>query len=205
MKIEDYLMDPCGTSSLPYGKTQSMTVPRNVRIVRDDMFDVSQCKGRDEPYFKLIHDLETVREPVLPNGYELVQCEMEAFVEQINACYLHIHLLPEDLLAYRKHPVYLSDLWLAVKDAENDVIVATGIAELYAQIVEVILEWIQVLPSYRRIGLGSFVVCELLKRMRGHASFATVSGQMNNTSNPFALYESCGFSNPNIWHVITTE
>jgi GNAT superfamily N-acetyltransferase len=205
MMIEDYLIDPCGASSLPYWKTQSVTIPRNVRIVRDDMFDISQCKGRDEPYFKLLHDLETVKEPVLPKGYELVQCEIEAFADQINACYLHVHLLPEDLLAYMKHPVYRPDLWLAVKDAKSDIIVATGIAELDAHIGEGILEWIQVLPAYRRKGLGSFVVCELLKRMRSQASFATVSGQMNNSSNPFALYESCGFSSPIIWHVITAE
>ena len=205
MKIEEYLMDPCGASSLPYWKTQSVTVPKNIRIVRDDMFESSQRKGRDEPYFKLIHDLETSKEPVLPEGYDVVQCELEAFANQITSCYPQALLTPRDLLAYMEHPVYQPDLWLAVKDTESNVIVATGIAELDANIGEGILEWIQVLPAYRRKGLGSFVVRELLKRMSSQASFATVSGQVNNASNPFALYESCGFTRPVIWHVITVE
>ena len=205
MKIEEYLINPCGASSLPYWKTQSVTVPGNIRIVRDDLFDQARYKGRDEPYFKLIHDLKTIKEPVLPEGYEIVQCGMEAFANQIRACYPQIHLLPRDLLAYMEHPVYRPDLWLAVKDTESDVIAATGIAELDTHIGEGILEWIQVLPAYRRKGLGSFAVCELLKRMSGQASFATVSGQMNNASNPLALYESCGFTSPVIWHVLTVE
>ena len=202
MKMEEYLADPCGASSLPYWKTESVAVPENVRVVRDDVFDISLVIGHDEPFFRLIHDLKTVKKPVLPEGYEVAQCGIDDFADQINQCYRHEHISAEDLLTYRSHPVYRPDLWLAVKDKENGSIVATGIAELDTRIGEGILEWIQVLPAYRRKGLGSYVVCELISRMRDQACFVTVSGRMDNESAPYALYESCGFTGPVIWHVL---
>ena len=45
MDIEEYLKDPCGASSLPYWKTESLTLPDSVRIVRDDRFDSSLISG----------------------------------------------------------------------------------------------------------------------------------------------------------------
>lgn len=203
MKIETYWNDPCGASSLPYWKTETVTVPPNIRVVRDDVFDPSRFRGRDEPYFKLMHPLKSIKEPVLPGDYALAQCSIVDYVNQINACYAREHLTEEELLAYLSHPVYREDLWLAVKDRESGAIVATGIAELDARIGEGVLEWIQVLPAYRRKGLGSYVVCELLKRMGNQARFATVSGRMRNESAPLALYRSCGFVAPVLWHVIT--
>ena len=72
------------------------------------------------------------------------------------------------------------------------------------RIGEGILEWVQVSPTYRRKGLGRFVVCELLRRLRNEgASFATVSGRTQNKDRPLLLYLSCGFTDPVIWHVIT--
>ena len=101
--------------------------------------------------------------------------------------------------------MYRPELWLAVADAENGQIAASGIAELDTRIGEGVLEWIQVSPGCRRKGLGSFVVNELLNRMRNQAAFVTVSGRMNNESNPFQLYRSCGFGSPVIWHIIKTQ
>ena len=203
MKIEEYLADPCGASALPYWKTETVSVPKNVTVMRDDVFDDSVYNGKDEPFFKLIHDLQAIREPILPKGFALVPCSIEDYVKQINACYTQEHLSAEALLSYRSHPVYRPNLWLAVADTESGALAATGIAELDARIGEGILEWIQVLPVYRRKGLGAFVVCELLRRMRSQAVFATVSGRVRNETAPFALYEACGFTNPVIWHVVT--
>ncbi|MFR8331962.1 MAG: GNAT family N-acetyltransferase [Oscillospiraceae bacterium] len=58
---------------------------------------------------------------------------------------------------------------------------------------ELALEWIQVLPEYRRRGVGQLIVRELLYRMAGIARFATVSGRADSESHPEALYRKCGF------------
>lgn len=203
MEISEYLADPCRASSLPYWKAESVLIPENVTIVRDDAFSAHQYRGHDELYFKLMHDLNTVLERSLPEGYEIVPCSADGFVRQINSCYTREHLTTPELMTYKAHPGYQPELWVAVAESESGKIVATGIAELDARIGEGILEWIQVLPEYRRKGFGAFIVCELLKRMRGQARFATVSGRLNNESMPFALYERCGFFNPVIWHIVT--
>ena len=71
---------------------------------------------------------------------------------------------------------------------------ATGIAELDREIGEGVLEWIQVSKDYRRRGLGSYLVLELLWRMRKAARFVTVSGECENADNPEGLYRKCGFA-----------
>ncbi len=203
MEASDYLIDPCRASSLPFWKTERLTLPENITILRDDEFAGYQYSGSDESYFKLAHDLKSLRKPVLPKGFEIVQCGIDEFVRQINSCYTQEHLSAEELLAYRSHPVYRPDLWIAVADALSGMTAATGIAELDTRIGEGVLEWIQVSPDYRRRGLGSFIVCELLTRMQDQARFVTVSGRLKSRSNPFALYRSCGFAHPVIWHIVT--
>ena len=79
---------------------------------------------------------------------------------------------------------------------------ASGIAELDTDIKEGILEWIQVSPEYRGKGLGKFIVNELLWRMRDKADFVTVSGKVDNPTNPRELYKTCGFADEEIWHVL---
>ncbi len=41
--------------------------------------------------------------------------------------------------------------------------------------------------------------------MNGKADFVTVSGKVNNKTNPLALYERCGFSEKVIWHVLSKQ
>ena len=71
-----------------------------------------------------------------------------------------------------------------------------------SEIKEGILEWIQVSPEYRGVGLGKFIVNELLWRMKDKAEFVTVSGKADNPTNPRNLYIACGFSGEEIWHVM---
>lgn len=94
------------------------------------------------------------------------------------------------------------DLWIAVKEREKNTIVASGIAEADVDIKEGILEWIQVSPDCRGRGLGKFVVNELLWRMKNKVDFVTVSGKIDNSTNPRGLYLACGFSKEQIWHVL---
>ena len=65
-----------------------------------------------------------------------------------------------------------------------------------------ILEWIQVLPQYRGKKIGQLIVTELLFRMKDVADFATVSGKVDNETNPEALYRKCGFVGNDLWHIL---
>ena len=202
MRAEEYLKDPCGASSLPFWKTEQLTFPQGVSVIRDDLYAAEQHGGTEEPYFKMIHRLEKIRTPELPAPFRTVACGPEGFADHIRECYTGEGITADELRACARRPVYTPDLWIAVEDETNGRIAASGIADLDARTGEGILEWIQVSPDYRRRGLGRFTVLELLRRMRGRAAFATVSGRVNNPDNPYALYRGCGFTDPVIWHVI---
>ena len=205
MKKNCYLSDPCGASSLPFWKTETVTVPDCLKIIRDDEYRLKRTEYAgysDEPYFKLIHFLRDIHTPVLPDGFILAEIGIADFARHIRECYAEGGISEADLQRYTEHPVYDPSLWIAVKDKQHTKTVATGIAEFDARIGEGILEWVQVSPGYRKRGLGAFVVNELLCRMQGKAGFVTVSGKVNNPTNPLSLYESCGFSGKMIWHVM---
>ncbi len=205
MDTKDYLQNPCGASSLPFWKTERITVPENMRVLRDGDHAVAQYAAwHDERYFKLRHDLKDTERPVLPDGYFLADADAATFASHIGDCYDEERVTATELEAYRTHPVYDSTLWLALAERGSGAIVASGVAELDRRIGEGIIEWIQVSPACRRQGLGAFVVRELLWRMKeGGAVFATVSGKMDSRSKPLALYEACGFGGKAVWHVLT--
>ena len=205
MNVKDYRADPCRASSLPFWKTEQVTVPEHITIFREDRFDAAQCGGTDEPYFRLIHRLEGIERPALPEPFRTVPCDAEGFARHIRECYTEECITADELRICARRPVYDPDLWIAVADMTNGRIAASGIADADTRIGEGILEWIQVSPDYRHRGLGKYIVRELLYRMKGKADFATVSGRVNNPDNPFALYRSCGFTDPVIWHIIRND
>lgn len=205
MNAEQYLADPCGASSLPYWKTELFAMPEGICVCRDDAFSTQSIEGVDEPYFKLMHDLRQVQRSALPAGFRPVSAELAEFARHINSCYETEGVTEAELLSYQKRPTFDPVLWFAVADAGSGELTASAIGELDGRIGEGILEWIQVSPAYRRLGLGRFLVSELLLRMQGRAQFATVSGRVNNPDKPFALYTACGFKKPVIWHVLRTR
>ena len=204
MDVGAYLADPCGASSLPYWKTNSISIPDDLLILRDDdpCIVAEHTKYHDTPFFKLIHPMNHIDRPVLPDGFRFVCPDAKALSEHIASCYESERASAEELESYRHHPVYVPDLWLAIADEQTGRIVASGIAEVDRDIREGILEWIQVSPEYRRRGWGRIIVDELLFRMKDSVDFVTVSGKVNDASDPRALYESCGFKDAVIWHVI---
>lgn len=199
----EYLADPCKTASVPYWKAKSITIPDSMKILhRDDYSEAEYRQYIDAPYFRLRHDLQGLSEPVLQQGYSLCKAALPDFAAHISSCYNGIGVTEAELQSYTTRPVYDAALWLAVKDDHTGDIVATGIAELDCEIGEGILEWIQVSEAHRGCGLGRFLVSELLRRMKGNASFATVSGQCNNPTNPESLYRKCGFTGNDVWHIL---
>ena len=53
-----------------------------------------------------------------------------------------------------------------------------------------------------RPGLGTALVLELLRRLQDRAEFVTVSGEVNNPSNPQRLYRKCGFAGSDVWWLL---
>jgi len=200
---KQYLTNPCKASSLPYWKAKSTVVPDGMRILHWDEYDSAAYQAYiDEPYFRLIHHLNELPEPVLPQDYALCTATLAEFAAHINSCYEGIGVTPEELGRCALRPVYDAALWLAVRDGRTGTIVATGIGEVDREIGEGVLEWIQVSQSHRGKGLGKYLVSELLRRMKGKAEFATVSGQCGNPTNPEKLYRKCGFVGSDVWHIL---
>ena len=204
MDKKTYLQNPCGASSLPFWKTNCIQAPDDLLILREDdpriPFFEEACS--DTLYFKLIHHMEHIEQPTLPDGYRFVCPSATVLSDHISSCYVSDGASAAELESYRDHRVYSPDLWLAIVDEQSDRIIASGIAEIDLDIREGILEWIQVSPEYRRRGWGRIIVNELLLRMRDRSDFVTVSGKANDTSDPRALYERCGFEGAVIWHVL---
>ena len=200
---EQYLADPCRAASIPYWKANSISVPDGVEILHQEEYDEAMYQQyTDEPYFRLIHDLKGLADPKLPQGYSLTTVSLSAYAAHISSCYEGIGITEEELGRCTLRTVYDASLWLAVKDNRTGSIAATGIAELDREIGEGILEWIQVSNGHRGKGLGKFIVLELLLRMKDQISFATVSGQCKNPSNPETLYRRCGFTGNDVWHIL---
>ncbi|MCM1057303.1 MAG: GNAT family N-acetyltransferase [Firmicutes bacterium] len=203
MTKQQYLSNPCGESSLPYWKAVKMDVPENMLIQHDRHF----CGERftdytDEPYFRLYHDLQRLPAAILPDGFRLCEAAPAEYAAHISECYVGVSMTEAEIKSYFQRRVYSPALWIAVCECKSKKIAATGIAELDDQIGEGILEWIQVSPTYRGLGLGSYVVTELLNRIAKKAQFATVSGQINNPFKPESLYRKCGFQGNDIWHIL---
>lgn len=198
-----YLANPCKESSIPYWKAKNIIPPEGIIILHHDDFNESKyCQYIDEPYFRLFHSLENLSPPQMPEGFLSCDITLKEYADHINSCYENIGISESELYRYTTRPVYNAKLWIAVKDKQSGTIIATGIAELDREIGEGILEWIQVSEEYRGYGLGRYLVSELLWRMRGLASFATVSGQCNNPTNPERLYRKCGFTGTDVWHIL---
>lgn len=201
--LKEYINNPCRSLSIPYWKQKSITVPDNIKIVHNDEYNAADFDGYiDEPYFRLYHDLQTIQSTSI-DDVEIVMGAVEmidVFVNIINRSYSDLSVTKEQMESYRKTPVYCSDLWILLKD-KSGTYVACGIADYDKEANEMILEWIQVIPSCRGRGYGQYIVNALLSRVR-QAKFATVSGKVNNTTHPEKMYRKCGFKGNDIWHIL---
>ena len=202
MIAEQYKRDPCKASSLPFWKTKLASLAPSMSVVRDDQFPGLEEGCIDTRFFRLIHRLDALPRISLPAGFSLAAVDEQSMAAHISQCYTEESVTAEELKQYTLRSVYDPELWIGIRENVTGELAATGLAEFDQEIKEGVLEWIQVSPEYRRQGLGRFVVNELLFRLKRKAEFVTVSGRMNNPTNPFGLYLSCGFENPVIWHVI---
>lgn len=204
MTLSDYLRDPCGTLSIPYWKNKSIVIPRRMKIVHQRDFDASLCaQYTDEPYFRLRHALQQIGTA----GSAFIcrtatGADLPLMADIMNRSYTDLSVTVEQLQGYRQTAAFAENLWLITLDAQTGEAVGCGIADLDPEAREGVLEWIQVLPEHRRRGAGQAIVNDLLRRMAGHADFATVSGRVNNITRPEMLYRKCGFAGDDVWHIL---
>jgi ribosomal protein S18 acetylase RimI-like enzyme len=156
--------------------------------------------------FRLIHRMGDLPAALPPKRFSFAQVdgttEVQKVADLINRCYDGIHLSLETVKGWQQHPVFDPQLWVWIVDEAQNTPAALGIAEFDPAINEGSLEWIQVLPEYRCLGLGQQIVCELLRRLEGRAAFTTVAGRMDNRTHPERLYRRCGFEGDDLWWVL---
>ena len=203
-----YRENPCGTLSLPYWKAGRFPLPDTMAVVHNREYDPRRYTGYDDvPFFRLFHDLSPAGRLPLPGGFvletALLPRDAEEIAQTINGSYTAIRQSAAQVAAWANSPAYDPALWLMIRRRGSGQAAASGIGELDADMREGTLEWIQVLPAYRGMGLGAVLVGELLARMAGKADFATVSGELENPCSPERLYRRCGFTGNDVWHVLS--
>ena len=203
--LKEYLNNPCGTLSIPYWKAKNITIPLDMKILHDkDFYADILSDYTAEKYFRLIHNLKEIPK-IITDDFEITAAtkkDIKSIVKIINDSYTDISVNKELIKSYTKTPVYHADLWIMVKEKSTGKYVGCGIADFDTEAKELILEWIQVLPQYRGKKIGQLIVAELLFRMKDVAEFATVSGKIDNMTNPEALYRKCGFTGNDVWYIL---
>ena len=212
ISIEEYKANPCRFFSAPYYKMKNIKIPSNMLIIHHEDYCVDYYNEYlDTMYFRLKHNLQNVEKAKLSIRFKYKNVninsaeDLEKVVYIINKCYSDIHVNMNEVLKWSVSEVFCDDLWLFIFDDDKNVPAALGIAELDKETGEGSLEWIQVLPEYRNLGLGEALVKGLLIKLKGSADFITVSGKVNNKTNPERLYRKCGFKGNDIWHVLVKK
>lgn len=201
MDIEEYLRNPCGTLSVPYGKWKTLAIPDSVKIVHARDWNGQYSDYRR--FFRVKHDLFDLAP--IAFDYDTIALDLQAkeLCEMINASYGHekISVGEQDVLQWEKHETFREDLCVYI-NTDGGVMAASGIAEYDKTCREGFIEWVQVLPAYRKRGLGKKIVAVLLDRLKNiGAGFVTVSGNLDNSSDPLAFYRSCGFTGDDVWYI----
>ena len=203
--LAEYLNNPCGTLSIPYWKAKNIVIPPEMKILHNNDFSAKASSNyTDEKYFRLYHNLKEISK-IIANDFEITTAkrkDIKAIVQIINDSYTDISVNKDLIKSYTKTPVYNAELWIMVKEKATNKYVGCGIADFDTETRELIFEWIQVLPRYRGKKIGQLIVTELLFRMKDIADFATVSGKVDNPTNPEALYRKCGFTGNDVWHIL---
>lgn len=181
----------------------SVAMHHHNEIIYDFPQDL-ESPWRGSRYFKLYHNHEGIAPVSLPKGFGFREVEVDDYQEVaqfIVESYDNIRVDAAQVKSWTKRAVYDAGLWLWLIDAATGEKAGLGIAELDTTMREGALEWVQVRATHRGQGLGKQLVSELLKRISARADFTTVSGDVDNPSNPEALYRACGFKGERIWYV----
>ena len=201
---EQYIKNPCGSSSVAYWKNLEYNKPHNIKIIHERDFTNAPAYSKATRYFRLLHELKNISLPS-NDGFFIrsvnIKTETELVASILSRCY-NGEYFPEFIDSLTKHRAFDNELWVFAIEKSTMLPAALGIADYDSEIREGSLEWIQVLPDKRKMGLGEFVVRELLFRLKSKANFVTVSGEVENSTRPDLLYRKCGFIGDDIWCMI---
>lgn len=209
ISIDEYKINPCRVSPIPYWKMRTFKMPNNISVIHDEDYNIvpdNRCV--DTQYFRLKHNLQSVGLFTLDKMFEYREVDisnikdLQEVVSIINKCYTDIQVDLNQVTNWTESEVFNKNLWIFIIDINTQKPIALGIAELDRNVCEGMLEWIQVLPEYQKRKLGQAVVKRLLVNLIDQAEFVTVSGQVDNKTKPEKLYRRCGFEGNDIWHVL---
>jgi len=194
---EDHPLTPQQIDQVPFALVHSNGLP----IFKDRAF------SRRERYFRIMH-WGVPQKGVCPESFAFKtvkpETEVEAVAQFILDCYADVNITSSHVRAWLEHPVYDPNLWVWVLNKDTDEYVGLGIAERDREVPEVSLEWIQVLPSNRKRGLGAAIVNELLCRVTGEMRFVTVSGKAENNYQLENFYQQLGFIGSDVWWLLAS-
>lgn len=209
ISINDYKQNPCRLSSIPYWKIKSFKIPDNTTVLHNEDYNGNLHKSQtDTLYFRLKHTLISIQAPSLNANFEFKNVDttcidnLKEVVDIINKSYTHIQVDLDTVISWTKSAVFDEKLWVFIVDRQTQNVAALGIGERDIEVGEGMLEWIQVLPEYRGQSLGQAIVNKLLINF-SDCDFVTVSGEVDNKTNPERLYRKCGFEGDDIWHIIS--
>ena len=208
MKLSQYVTDPCGLLSIPWWKHREIRLPPHIKILHQRDYTPDAAEGyRDQVYFRLLHDLKSV--PEVPSDEFRIKSispdDADRIASIINRSYPDIRVSEARIRAMADSTAFCPELWIAVCDPHDNTPLGCAMADFHRESGEMSIEWVQVLPLFRRRGIGRILVSELLRRAPEGARFATVSGQVASNSHPEALYRRCGFTGNDYWHILTKE
>jgi ribosomal protein S18 acetylase RimI-like enzyme len=177
-----------------------------VFIHNDFVVPLAPWFDRKEAFFRLVHTGSELPLRATVPGYTIrlvdTTTELPLVATILHACYDTPTPGTDEIATWTKRPVFDRRAWLWVIDHKEKRPVALGIAETDRLTGEGSLEWVQVLPAFRSLGLGTMLVQELVYRLEQKVTFTTVAGQMKNLCEPEHLFRRCGFASRDVWWVL---
>ena len=179
-------------------------------VIHQDFLNPPTVAGFDRfaSFYRLIHRGAPVSTTALPAGYRFAGVVDSQ--DEIQAVIAHIEQNdPSDQLAafhdWLNRPTFTPDLWLWVMGEAADQPVGLGVGEIDTEHREAAILWVQVQSDDRNKGIGRAIVHELLHRIGNRAQFTTVSGPVEDRTNPGAFFRQCGFTGDDVWWVLERE